>query len=41
MRKKAGRRTIVFRDKEKNKKQLLVAKKDYKIKKQEENQKKF
>jgi hypothetical protein len=38
--KEAGRRTTVIRDKEKNKKQLLEAKKDYEIKKQEENQKK-
>jgi len=38
--KEAALRTVNIRDKEKNKKQLLEAKKDYEIKKQEENQKK-
>ncbi len=38
--KAAALRTVNIRDKEKNKKQLLEAKKDYEIKKQEENQKK-
>ena len=36
--KESARRTTAIRDKEKNKKQLLEAKKDYEIKKQEENQ---